>query len=134
MKQGSFLSKVEEEKYILQVLYNQFINSESSEAKTFPKKTLEKPKGMLQRLKGKKGRFRENLSGKRVEFSSRTVISPDPNLEINEVGVPQKIAMILTFPEEVTPKNKSHLKRLISNGPFNYPGANVVTLKNSNGE
>ena len=42
----------------------------------------------MQRLKGKQGRFRGNLSGKRVDFSGRTVISPDPNLAINEVRVP----------------------------------------------
>lgn len=39
----------------------------------------------MQRLKGKTGRFRGNLSGKRVDFSSRTVISPDPNLQIDQV-------------------------------------------------
>jgi DNA-directed RNA polymerase III subunit RPC1 len=44
-------------------------------------------KGLCQRLKGKEGRFRKHLSGKRVNFSARTVISPDPNLEIDEVAV-----------------------------------------------
>jgi DNA-directed RNA polymerase III subunit RPC1 len=42
-------------------------------------------RGLIQRLKGKTGRFRGNLSGKRVDFSGRTVISPDPNLGIDEV-------------------------------------------------
>jgi DNA-directed RNA polymerase III subunit RPC1 len=56
-------------------------------------------------LKGKQGRFRGNLSGKRVDFSARTVISPDPNLMINEVGVPDRVAKILTFPERVNMAN-----------------------------
>lgn len=44
-----------------------------------------KIRGLCQRLKGKSGRFRGNLSGKRVDFSGRTVISPDPNLGIDQV-------------------------------------------------
>ena len=120
-----------DEKYLLQVMYNQLINSESSESQVFANQVTNNTKGILQRLKGKPGRFRGNLSGKRVEFSSRTVISPDPNLEINQVGVPLGIAKILTFPEEVTPKNMSRLKKLLSNGPKIYPGANFVTIKNS---
>ncbi|TRM86973.1 DNA-directed RNA polymerase subunit A', partial [Sulfolobus sp. C3] len=58
---------------------------------------------LAQRLKGKEGRFRGNLSGKRVDFSSRTVISPDPNISIDEVGVPELVARTLTVPERVTP-------------------------------
>ena len=42
-------------------------------------------RGFVQRLKGKQGRFRGNLSGKRVDYSGRTVISPDPNLHIDQV-------------------------------------------------
>lgn len=57
------------------------------------------------RLKGKEGRIRGNLMGKRVDFSARTVITSDPYLRLNEVGVPIKIAMTLTFPEVVTPYN-----------------------------
>ena len=55
--------------------------------------------------KGKQGRFRGNLSGKRVDFSSRTVISPDPNLQIDQVGVPIHVAKILTYPEKVHKNN-----------------------------
>jgi DNA-directed RNA polymerase beta' subunit len=50
---------------------------------------------------GKQGRFRQNLSGKRVNFSSRSTISPDPNLAIDEVGIPEDVAKILTFTETV---------------------------------
>jgi DNA-directed RNA polymerase II subunit RPB1 len=56
-------------------------------------------KAIRARLKGKDGRLRGNLMGKRVDFSARTVITGDPNLELDEVGVPKSIAMNLTFPE-----------------------------------
>ena len=80
-------------------------------------------KTLSQRLKGKEGRFRGNLSGKRVDFSARTVISPDPNIDINEVGVPMDVAQRLTIPERVTPWNVEELRSLIRNGPDQYPGA-----------
>ncbi|RLE82275.1 MAG: DNA-directed RNA polymerase subunit A' [Thermoprotei archaeon] len=81
---------------------------------------------LAQRLKGKEGRFRGSLSGKRVDFSARTVISPDPNISINEVGVPIEIAKILTVPEKVTVWNIDEMKKLVENGPDNYPGANYI--------
>ena len=62
-------------------------------------------KSVKQRLKGKEGRVRGNLMGKRVDFSARTVITPDPNLRIDQVGVPRSIAQNMTFPEIVTPFN-----------------------------
>lgn len=43
--------------------------------------------------------------GKRVDFSARTVITPDPNINIDELGVPWSIALNLTYPETVTPYN-----------------------------
>jgi len=81
---------------------------------------------LAQRLKGKEGRFRNNLSGKRVEFSARTVISPDPYLSINEVGVPLEVAMTLTVPVRVTSWNIDEVRKYVHNGPFKYPGANYV--------
>ena len=83
-------------------------------------------KTLSQRLKGKEGRFRGSLSGKRVDFSSRTVISPDPSLDIGEVGVPFEVAKKLTIPEKVSPWNIEHLKDLVNKGPFEHPGANYV--------
>ncbi|KAL7286577.1 hypothetical protein TKK_0019204 [Trichogramma kaykai] len=85
-----------------------------------------KSKGLVQRLKGKQGRFRGNLSGKRVDFSSRTVISPDPNLRIEQVGVPVEVAKILTYPEKVTKINIEFMRQLILNGADVHPGANYV--------
>src|ERR671921_130485 len=83
-------------------------------------------KTLTQRLKGKEGRFRGSLSGKRVDFSSRTVISPDPNLQISNVGVPVDVAKKLTIPETVSQWNLERLKSLVVNGPNIYPGANYI--------
>ncbi len=83
-------------------------------------------KTLVQRLSGKEGRFRNNLIGKRVNFSARTVISPDSNLDINEVGVPVDIAKILTVPEVVTPYNIDFLRQLVLNGADTHPGANYI--------
>lgn len=83
-------------------------------------------KSLTSRLKGKEGRIRGNLMGKRVDFSARTVITPDPTIDINEMGIPKKIAMTLTFPEVVTPHNVERLEKLVRNGRDVYPGANFV--------
>ena len=83
-------------------------------------------KTLTQRLKGKEGRFRGSLSGKRVDFSSRTVISPDPNLDLSEVGVPETVATKLTIPEIVTEWNIERMRRLVVNGPDKFPGVNYI--------
>jgi len=82
-------------------------------------------KTLAQRLKGKEGRFRYNLAGKRVNFSARSVISPDPYISIDEVGVPFQVAKELTVPEAVTEWNIKWLKDFIKNGDT-YPGASYV--------
>jgi len=95
-------------------------------------------KTLAQRLKGKEGRFRSNLSGKRVNFSARTVISPDPNLSINEIGIPIKVAEELTIPVRVTTHNIDWCKEMITQkyAPDNIaeyvPGVNYV-IKNIGG-
>jgi len=88
-------------------------------------------KTLAQRLKGKEGRFRSNLSGKRVNFSARTVISPDPHLSINEVGIPEEAARELTVPVHVTETNIEIAKNLVKMGPtpttvLYKPGVNYV--------
>ena len=85
-------------------------------------------RSFAQRLKGKQGRFRGNLSGKRVDFSGRTVISPDPNLLIDEVCVPIHMAKVLTYPERVFAHNLSKLRQLVIRGPDQWPGANYVEV------
>ncbi|MGB5911448.1 MAG: DNA-directed RNA polymerase subunit A', partial [Promethearchaeia archaeon] len=81
---------------------------------------------LTQRLKGKEGRFRSNLSGKRVDFSARSVISPNPYISINEVGVPQDVAKILTIPTNVNDWNIEEMKQLVLHGPHIHPGANYI--------
>ncbi|EHY58706.1 DNA-directed RNA polymerase III subunit C1 (rpo31) [Exophiala dermatitidis] len=83
-------------------------------------------RGFVQRLKGKQGRFRGNLSGKRVDFSGRTVISPDPNLRIDEVAVPILVAKNMTYPEVVNEINIEKLRQRVRNGTKVWPGANYV--------
>lgn len=86
-------------------------------------------KSIRARLKGKEGRLRGNLMGKRVDFSARTVITGDPNLSIDQVGVPRSIAKNLTFPETVTPYNIDILQQMVQNGT-EHPGAKYVIREN----
>jgi len=83
-------------------------------------------KTLSQRLKGKEGRFRGSLSGKRVNFSARTVISPDPTLSLNEVGVPERVAREMTQTMNVNERNLDNARRYVANGPMGHPGANYV--------
>lgn len=83
-------------------------------------------KSLSSRLKGKPGRVRSNLMAKRGDFTARTVITSDPTIGNNQLGVPVKIAMNLTFPETVTPHNIDYLNKLVKNGRDVYPGANFV--------
>jgi DNA-directed RNA polymerase II subunit RPB1 len=83
-------------------------------------------KSIQQRLGSKEGRIRYNLQGKRVEFSARSVITPDPNISIAELGVPMKIAMNLTVPERVTDFNRDKIYKLVQNGSAVYPGAKTL--------
>lgn len=78
------------------------------------------------RLKGKAGRIRGNLMGKRVNFSSRTVVSPDPNIDIDQVGIPKSIALILTIPERVNQLNMTRLRERIITGSGLLHGAHTV--------
>ncbi len=82
-------------------------------------------KTITERIKGKEGRIRKNLAGKRVNYSGRTVISPDPAMQINEVGIPVEIARIVTVSETVNDLNIEKLKKLIERGD-EYPGANYI--------
>jgi len=108
---------------LLQYHVTTYFNNEASGIPPARHRSGRALKTLSQRLKGKEGRFRSNLSGKRVDFSARTVVSPDPNLDINEVGVPMEIAMRLSVPEKVTEWNIEEMRKLVANGPENYPGA-----------
>jgi hypothetical protein len=72
--------------------------------------------GIKQQLEKKEGLFRKHMMGKRVNFAARSVISPDPNIATNEIGVPVRFAAKLTYPEPVTPHNVAMLRQLVENG------------------
>jgi DNA-directed RNA polymerase subunit A' len=111
---------------LLQYHVTTYFNNESSGIPPARHRSGRALKTLSQRLKGKEGRFRSNLSGKRVDFSARTVISPDPNLDINEVGVPLAIAKQLTIPKRLNYLNIEAMKKLVINGMEKYPGALYV--------
>ena len=90
------------------------------------------PEGIKQKLEKKEGLFRMNMMGKRVNFAARSVISPDPNIETNEIGVPPVFAKKLTYPEPVTNHNFYELKEAVLNGVDKWPGA--AAIENENGQ
>ncbi|KAL2149546.1 hypothetical protein VTH82DRAFT_8197 [Thermothelomyces myriococcoides] len=88
--------------------------------------------GIKQKLEKKEGLFRKNMMGKRVNFAARSVISPDPNIETNEIGVPPVFAKKLTYPEPVTSHNFKDLQQAVINGVDKWPGASAI--ENENGQ
>jgi|TARA_Y100000389_G_scaffold204550_1_gene257922 DNA-directed RNA polymerase II subunit RPB1 len=90
-------------------------------------------RSLTERLKSKEGRVRGNLMGKRVDFSARSVITPDPNIDIDELGVPLKMAMNLTFPEMVNQYNIKDLKKIVKRGNDIYPGAKYIRKNEGTG-
>ncbi|CDH08890.1 DNA-directed RNA polymerase III subunit RPC1 [Zygosaccharomyces bailii ISA1307] len=132
LEKGISINNMMEHWDYLQLAVAMYINSDSVNPAILSGGTGGKVKpirGFCQRLKGKQGRFRGNLSGKRVDFSGRTVISPDPNLSVDEVAVPDRVAKVLTYPERTTRYNRQKLQQLIINGPNVYPGANYLLKK-----
>ena len=127
LRKGQPVSTIMEQWDFLQIQVAMYINSDvpGLQQPGFSKAI----RGFCQRLKGKQGRFRGNLSGKRVDFSGRTVISPDPNLGIDQVAVPELVAKNLTYPEKVSRYNKAKLQERVRNGPNKWPGANYIWKK-----
>lgn len=137
IQKGISLNSLMEQWDYLQLATAMYINSDVVSPSMMPgssgaSKAVKPIRGLCQRLKGKQGRFRGNLSGKRVDFSARTVISPDPNLRIDQVAVPELVAKVLTYPEKVTRYNKKKLQDLVRNGPDVHPGANYLMKRNEN--
>ncbi len=133
LDKGATVQMLMEDWDFLQLQCAMYINSELPGV-PLALQTPGKPiRGLCQRLKGKMGRFRGNLSGKRVDFSARTVISPDPNLRIDQVAVPVYVAKTLTYPEVATKLNLEKLRQLVINGPDQHPGANYVQTGGAGG-
>jgi len=106
----------------LQDAVNVFIDS----SKAMRTATAQESQGIRQLLERKEGLFRMKMMGKRVNFAARSVISPDPYINTNEVGIPLFMAKKLTLPETVTAYNAHKLRKLVTNGADVYPGANVI--------
>lgn len=105
----------------LQDAVNSFVDASMAQ------KTVEQSKqGVRQLLERKDGMFRMKMMGKRVDFGGRSVISPDPNITTDEIGVPVFMARKLTFPESVANVNYERLATMVKNGPLQHPGANMV--------
>lgn len=129
LQRGQQVQTIMEQWEYLQVQIAMYVNSD---VPGLQQTAYGKPiRGFCQRLKGKQGRFRGNLSGKRVDFSGRTVISPDPNLGIDQVAVPVLVAKNLTYPERVQDHNIAKLRKCIKNGPNIHPGAQQIIKHDS---
>ncbi|KAL3229701.1 Uncharacterized protein RNJ44_01837 [Nakaseomyces bracarensis] len=102
---------------------NSFIDSTKAQGNTGGKVPIP---GVKQALEKKEGLFRKHMMGKRVNYAARSVISPDPNIETNEIGVPPVFATKLTYPEPVTSYNIAELRQAIINGPDKWPGATQI--------
>jgi DNA-directed RNA polymerase beta' subunit len=121
------------DEYIRNLQYHvaTYYNNEEVPLPVSQQKTGGRPiKSIAERISGKTGRIRQNLNGKRVEGSGRAVITSDPSIGIDEVGIPLKIAMSIPFPETVTPDNYEKLTLLVKNGRDIYPGVNKIVKKN----
>jgi DNA-directed RNA polymerase III subunit RPC1 len=130
LQKGTALQTIMEQWEYLQLQIAVYVNSDVPGLRdNGATKTM---RGFCQRLKGKQGRFRGNLSGKRVDFSGRTVISPDPNLAVNEVAVPMLVAKNLTYPERAHRDNITKLRQCIINGPSVWPGAQAILKVDGN--
>jgi len=113
---------------LLQYHITTYFDNETAQVPPARHRSGQPLKTLTERIKSKEGRFRHNLVGKRVNFAARTVISPDPKIDFNEVGVPYVVAIELTIPERVTEWNLKWVKKFVENGPGNYPGANYIIL------
>lgn len=112
--------------YNIAVYYdNESMSLPRSEFKTGGRPT----KSLSERIKGKHGHVRGNLMGKRQDFCARTVITGDPDVNIDEIGIPLRVAKTVTVPKIVTPYNIEELTKLVRRGKDEYPGANFVIKK-----
>ena len=83
-------------------------------------------KSITSRLKGKEGRIRGSLMGKRVNFSARSVVSPDSQMDIDQVGIPLRVATKLTVPERTVDWNIDRLRMAVRAGPHVLQGAHAI--------
>ena len=130
LNQDAPINVIEDWTTVLQYYVATMVNNKIPGVSNVTQRSGRPLKSVQERLNGKFGRIRGNLMGKRVDFSSRSVITPDASLKINQLGVPLKIAKNLTFPERANTRNTKYLTKLVENGPDVYPGANILERKN----
>jgi len=126
MENGGTATTIDDYHSVLQYFVSTLVDNNMSNAKPAAQRSGRAFKSIKDRLNGKTGRVRGNLMGKRVDFSARSVITPDPNLSIRELGVPLKIAMNITRPVVVNHRNIHSLTTLVRAGPDSYPGAKLL--------
>lgn len=114
----------------LQYFVAMIVNNKTKGAAPLAQRSGRPYQCIMSRINSKTGRIRGNLMGKRVDFSARTVITGDPNLSIQQLGIPMKIAKNLTKPVKVNSMNRDYLLALVKNGPDKYPGAKILERKN----
>ena len=83
-------------------------------------------KSLMDRIVGKGGRIRGNLVAKRVDLSARTVIIPDATLDVDELGIPNAFATILTMQEDVNSSNVCRLEEAVRTGHGVLSGASRI--------
>ena len=123
---GAPASTVEDHMYMLEINVGTLYRNTGMGIPLAVHRTKRPLKALMDRWQGKTGRFRLNLVGKRVNYSSRTVITPDTMIDLDEVGVPISIAKVLTIPVHVTESNIEEVKELVKRGADEHPGANYV--------
>lgn len=114
---------------LLQYYSATMVDNNISGVASFAQRSGRPLKSIKERLNGKGGRVRGNLMGKRVDYSARSVITPDPSISIRELGIPMKVAKNITKPVKVNDRNRKMLSKLVENGPNIYPGAKLLVRK-----
>ena len=125
-KGADWEDKMAHVKLAMQIHVNSLLNEEMDKLNMSGGKS-----GIKQMIEKKEGLLRTNMLGKRVNFSGRSVIAPDPNIHLHEVGIPKYIASVLTVAEPVNAFNYYDLRQAVINGD-EYPGANQITMENGN--
>ena len=122
------MKTADEDKYIEYLQYHVFtyIDNNMTSVSSITNKSGRPYKTLKERFIGKDGIIRQNVTGKRVNYSARSVVSPEPLIDIDQVGVPLKICQKLTYPETVNRWNIVKLQKLVDAGPDNYPGAHFI--------
>jgi len=121
--------------YLAHDIATLFDNDPNGTFPSLPRGASQPHQTFAQRLRGKEpktGRIRGNLLSRRVEMSGRSVITPDPMIDLNEIGIPKKIAKTISYPEKVNLSNRSFLEKCIENGKDVYPGALGLIRNNTN--